>query len=222
MVSWFGTAVLAPRPVEALGGGDCGEKGFLGFRPWYYGLCTPGTTDIDAPAQNDEAEIARFVWVIVLNILMDLMVAVGYLAIGFVIYGGYMYIISQGDPGKATKAKKTLTNAIIGTIIALVSSVAVNTVRVILGINSNNTWNQGEYTAEQVQGVFDWAYVVAGIVAVIFIIKNAVNYMLSHGDPGKTKAATQGIIYSVAGLIVVLLAAVITKFVISAVIGSGV
>lgn len=215
-------AILAPKPVEALGGGDCGVKGFLGFRPWYYGLCKPGTTDIDAPAQNDDAEIARFVWVIVLNILMDLMVAVGYLAIGFVIYGGYMYIISQGDPGKVMKAKKTLTNAIIGTIIALVSSVAVNTVRVILGINSNDGWNQGEYKAEQVQDVFNWAYTVAGIVAVIFIIKNAVNYMLSHGDPGKTRMATQGIIYAVAGLVVVLLAAVITTFVVNAVIGSGV
>ena len=225
MSTWMGMAVLMPESVEALEGYSCGQDGFLGFRPWFAGLCDsddPENSSIKAPDKDDEADIARFVWTIVLNILMDLMIAVGYLALGFVIYGGYMYIISQGDPGKVMKAKKTLTNAIIGTIIALVASVAVNTVRVILGINNNDSWNQGPYTATMIQGIFDWAYTVAGIVAVIFIIKSAVNYMLSHGDPGKTRMATQGIIYSVVGLVVVILAAVITTFVISAVNGAGV
>ena len=68
---------------------------------------------------------------------MDLLVAVGYLALGFVVYGGYLYIMSQGDPGKLAKGKKTLTSAIIGTIIAMVASIAVNTLKVVLGINTN-------------------------------------------------------------------------------------
>lgn len=225
MMSSLGVAVLAPESVGALGGGNCGVKGVLGFKPWYYGLCDNDTKNspITTPSKNDEAELARFVWTIVLNILVDLMVAVGYLALGFVIYGGYLYIMSQGDPGKAMKGKKTLTNAIIGTVIALMASILVNTVRVILGISDNNSWDQGgkDYTVAQIQDVFNWAYTVAGIVAVIFIIKNAVNYMVSHGDPGKTKQATQGIIYAVVGLVIVLLAAMITTFVITAINGAN-
>lgn len=222
MTSWLGMAVLAPEPVGAVG--SCGVNGVLGFRPWYYGLCESDNpkSPILTPDKDDEGAIARFVWTIVLNVLMDLMVAIGYLALGFVIYGGYLYILSQGDPGRATKAKKTLTNAIVGTIIALSASVAVNTVRVILGINTNNGWSQDEYSVGQIQGVFNWAYTVAGIVAVIFIIKSGVDYMLSHGDPGKTRTATQGIIYSAVGLVVVLLAVAITSFVINSVMGAGV
>ena len=223
MVMSLGMAVVTPEPVEALGGGNCGVDGILGFKPWYHGLCEGDTVDsgILSPKEGDDADLAAFVWTIVLNVLVDMMVAIGYLALGFVIYGGYLYIMSQGDPGKVLKAKKTLTNAIIGTIIAMVSSVAVNTVRVMLGINATDNWNQGEFTVDRIQEAFTWAYTVAGIVAVIFIIKNAVNYMLSHGDPAKTRSATQGIIYSVVGLVVVALAAVITMFVINAVNGAG-
>lgn len=225
MMSFLGMTVLAPESAGALGGGNCGVEGVLGFKPWYYGLCESNDPNakIDEPAKGDSDEIARFVWTIVLNVLVDLTVAIGYLALGFVIYGGYLYIMSQGDPGRAMRGKKTLTNAIVGTVIALTASVAVNTVRVILGINNDNSWDQGSvvYTVQQIQNAFNWAYTVAGIVAVIFIIKNAVNYMLSHGDPSKTRAATQGIIYAVVGLVIVLLAAVITSFVLNAINGAN-
>lgn len=197
----------------ALGGGNCGAGSFLGFKPWFDGLCD-ADNNIQAP-DKDEDEITRFIWMIILNVMFDLSLAVGYLALGFVIYGGYLYIMSQGDPGKVGKGKKTLMSAITGTIIALLASVAVNTVRVILGIDSSQGWNQGEITAQKVQGIFSWAYTIAGIVAVVFIIKGAIDYMLSHGDPGKTRAATQAIIYAVVGLVVVLLAAAITAFVIA-------
>lgn len=217
MMVFVGATVMVPTPAMALGGGNCGQPGFLGFKPWYAGLCdgNSSNSDIKAPEQGDEADLAAFIWTIVLNVLVDLMVAISYLAIGFIIYGGYLYIMSQGDPGKAMRGKKTITNAIIGTIVALVASVTVNTVRVILGINTSDSWKNEGFNAESVQNIFSWAYTAAGIVAVIFIIKNAVDYMLSQGDPGKTRKATQGIIYAVVGLIVVLLAAAITTFVIN-------
>lgn len=222
MMSFMSLAVLAPESAGALGGGDCGAQPFLGFRPWYDGLCDVND-NIVSPNQGDDAELARFVWTIVLNILIDLTIAIGYLALGFVIYGGYLYIMSQGDPVRAARGKKTLTNAIIGTVIALSASVAVNTVRVILGINTDNSWDQNKvlFTVDRVQSAFNWAYTVAGIVAVIFIIKNAIDYMLSQGDPAKTRKATHGIIYAVVGLVIVLLAAVITTFVLNAINGAN-
>ena len=63
---------------------------------------------------------------IILNILADLSLAVGYLSLGFIIYGGYLYIMSSGDPGKAAKGKKTLMAAVIGTAIAMLASVIMN------------------------------------------------------------------------------------------------
>lgn len=210
---WMGLLVLNPTNVFAARG-QCSE-GFLGFRPWYDGLCSGG--EIEQPQGEDE--LITYAWTVALNILVDLLVAVGYLALGFVVYGGYLYIMSQGDPGKLAKGKKTLTSAIIGTIIAMVASIAVNTLKVVLGINTNG-WNQGEITQDQISNLFSCVYTVGGIVAVIFIVKGALEYMISHGDPGKARSATQTILYAVVGLIIVLLAAAITTFVITSVSGN--
>lgn len=103
-------------------------QGLLGFRPWYAGLCKSGEKEFEAPDKGDHKALALFVWTIVLNVTFDLTLAVGYIALGFVIYGGYLYIMSQGDPSRMAKGKKTLMSAIIGTIIAMLASVAVNTV----------------------------------------------------------------------------------------------
>lgn len=220
VVASTGLTVLTPMPVEAEGEeqvdseSNCGTNGFLGLRPWYYGLCEGDS--ISEPKSKDEVTV--FVWKIVLNILIDLLVIVGYASIGFIIYGGYQFIMSQGDPGKAASGKKTLTSAIVGMIISLSASVLVNTAMVVLSINTGDGIHQGEdFSKVQVQNAFNWAYTVAGIVAVAFIVYGGIKYVVSQGDPGKTRSATQTIIYAVVGLIVVLMAAAITALVTSSV-----
>lgn len=216
---FMGAMVLAPEPASALGGGNCGASNFLGFRPWYQDLCN-ASNEIEQPAQGDEDDLKLFIWTIVLNVLFDITLAVGYLALGFVIWGGFQYVMSDGDSAKAAKAKQTLSSAIIGTIIAMVASVAVNTGTLVLGIDPSQGWQQGAWDAARLQGVFNWAYVVAGLIAVIFIIKGGIEYLLSQGEPARTKKATQSIIYAVVGLVVVILAAVITSFVMGTVGGT--
>ena len=50
---------------------------------------------------------------------------------------------------------------------------------------------------------------MAGLVAVVFIIKGGVEYMISRGDPGRVQKATRSLVYAVVGLVIVILAAVI-------------
>ena len=165
-----------------------------------------------------------FVWTIILNILVDLLVIVGYASMIFIIYGGYQFIMSQGDPGKTAAGKKILTSAIVGMVISLSASVLVNTAMVILNINSTagsaDSLPGQNFTKVQVQNAFNWAYTVAGLVAVAFIIYGGIKYVISQGDPGKTRSATQTIIYAVVGLIVVLMAAAITSLVTGSVSGA--
>lgn len=211
-----GVTAVVPKPAMALGGGNCNAGQFLGFKPWYDGLCSGD--EIQKP--NGDDEIVQFVWTIVLNVLFDLTVAIGYIALGLVIYGGYLYIMSQGDPTRLAKAKKTLTSAIIGVVIAMLASVLVNTITFILGINPESGWAQGEVNSERLQNVFDWAYAMAGLVAVIFIIKGGVDYILSKGAPDRTRKATQSIIFAVVGLLVVIAAAALTSFILKSISGS--
>lgn len=61
--------------------------------------------------------------------------------------------------------------------------------------------------------ILNWSYVIAGLVAVGFIIYGAWKYMSANGEPERIKSASLIILYSVIGLVVVLLAAAITNFV---------
>lgn len=191
-------------------GGNCGAPAFLGFRAWFDGLCDKQKNEINLPEGPNQT--VTFVWIVAMNVLCDLFVAVGYLSLGFVIYGGYLYIVSQGDPSRAMRGQKTLTSAVIGTVLALLATVIVNTAKIVIGISSN-AWKQPEFVQSQIQNGFTWAYTAAGIVAVVFIVRGGVAFLISQGDPAKIQQAKRSIIYAVVGLIIVLLAAVITTFI---------
>ncbi len=59
----------------------------------------------------------------------------GLVAVGFVIYGGFLYVTSQGDDGNTEKAKNIIIYAVIGIIVILVSYALVNT---IIGSGTGN------------------------------------------------------------------------------------
>lgn len=129
MTVFMGVSLLNPSDAyaaEFFSAGDQCTKAFLGFRPWYQGL--PADLSNCTVASPTEAQLPAFVWTIVLNILADLFGVIGYLSIIFVIYGGFLFIMAHGDPGKVAKGKKTLTAAVIGVGIALLASVIVNAI----------------------------------------------------------------------------------------------
>ena len=60
------------------------------------------------------------------NIVNILLWAIGILSIVMIIFGGIRYVISTGDSGKVKAAKDTIMYAIIGLIVAILSSIIVN------------------------------------------------------------------------------------------------
>ncbi len=128
------TGVTVATSVEVYadeGGSSCNGAGFFGLRPWYQGLTTNGC-QIGTPGQDGVPELPVFVWTIVLNILSDITVMIGYIAIVIVAWGGYLYMFSRGMPDRAEKGKKTLIAAVIGLIISMLASVIMNTIVSIL------------------------------------------------------------------------------------------
>lgn len=55
---------------------------------------------------------------------------------------------------------------------------------------------------------------LAGAIAVAFVIFSGIKYALSQGDPGKVKAAKDGILYALVGIVVVSVAFMLVNFVI--------
>ena len=65
-----------------------------------------------------------------------------------------------------------------------------------------------------VTNIFNTVLFVAGLMAVGMLVYSGIQYVTSHGDSGKTKTAMNSIIYSIAGLVIVVLAYAIVNFVI--------
>lgn len=114
-------AILLPSTAYAA---DCGGRTLLGFPPWYDGL-TDGECNIMSP-KDYSGGTTGFVWRIILNIVEMLLLAVGYVAAGFIIFGGYKYIYSAGSPDGMVAARKTIMNACIGLVLSLVAFGLVN------------------------------------------------------------------------------------------------
>ena len=74
-----------------------------------------------------------------------------------------------------------------------------------------------EANSDYIAGIFNGVYGITGIVAVAFIIVGAVQYITSSGEPGKIAKAKNTIMFSVIGLVIVVLASAITAFVIQTV-----
>lgn len=123
---------------QAESGGTCSQNTrFLLFPAWYNGLLDPDDSDcgIISPSKlNEEDGLSVFIWRIALNIVEILLVAAGYLAVGFIIYGGYKYMISAGSPDGMVSARKTIMNACIGLVISIAAVAIVNTVSGGLGV----------------------------------------------------------------------------------------
>jgi hypothetical protein len=103
------------------------EKTILTFPVWYRGL-TDANCEIIQPTN-----LSNFIWHIVLNVIEIGLQAVIYIAIGFIIYGGFMFLTSAGDPSAAAKARTTILNAVIGLAISIASVAIVNLVLGIIG-----------------------------------------------------------------------------------------
>lgn len=110
----------------------CEEYGPLGIPKWFRGLvdanCEVIKPEDQLDAQGNVAEdgLQRFISILLLNIADMLLRCIGLIATGFIIWGGFKYMLAQGDPNKIISAKKTIINSIIGLVIAMISMTIVS------------------------------------------------------------------------------------------------
>ncbi len=70
------------------------------------------------------------------------------------------------------------------------------------------------------QNIINIVIAVLGIVAVLFVVIGAAQYVTSQGDPGKTKKAKDTILYAILGVVLATLAYAIVNFVLANVFNS--
>lgn len=121
VVTMFSVSMAAPQGALVSAKCDGPESRMFTFPAWYKGL--PGT------CSEPKIEELNDFWIIVLNFVEILLQVVGYVAAGFVVWGGFKYIKSEGDPARITESRAAIMNAVIGLVIALASVALVTYVQ---------------------------------------------------------------------------------------------
>jgi hypothetical protein len=107
----------------------CSVKTFFGIPPWYKYLVGSGRMASNQVTGACEL-VGKFQWndlTLIALALLDMALRVaGLVAVIFVIYGGFQYVTSQGEPDKTKDAQTTIINALIGMGIALISAAFVS------------------------------------------------------------------------------------------------
>jgi hypothetical protein len=98
----------------------CKPPQFFGLKPWYQYLQTDSVCNVINFQVLPDNGVSDFL-LIGLAIIDDLLRIAGFVAIGFIIYGGILYVTSQGSPEQTGKAQNTIINALTGLVIASVA-----------------------------------------------------------------------------------------------------
>ena len=131
IIGSFGASVTFPNTSFA--DDACSNKGkILTLRPWYSGL-TNNDCSLKSPGVDTNSQ-ANYIWKIALNIVDDLLQLIGYTTIGYIMYGGFLMMTSNGAPDKAAHGRKTIMSAAIGLVIALASVALVNFISSKIGV----------------------------------------------------------------------------------------
>lgn len=104
----------------------CPKPRFFGLIPWYEYLKLNDKCDIASFQFLPHGKIQSDVPLVLLAVVDDLLRLAGLFAVGFVIYGGIQYILSQGNPDGTARAQATIINSLIGVAIAMVSIAVVS------------------------------------------------------------------------------------------------
>jgi len=184
------------------------SSNILTFPAWY--------SNVSSDCKSVKITKLSDFWVIALNGVEILLQVVAYAAVGFLIWGGFKYMKSRGEPAAISQAKAAILNAIIGLGIGLSSVAIVNQISrgIAGGSMEKDSVPVVNASAAQLTAVMNnIVFPIAGAVAVVFIIIGGYQYVTSNGEPAKTKQARETLIYSIVGLVFVIFAFAIVQLI---------
>lgn len=108
-----------------------GAGSFFGFPHWYEYLAgVEAWIDPSNPRAGTRCvpQLSNFsdIWLIAAAVIEILLRVAAIVAVMFVIYGGFNYMTSQGEPDATGRAKTTVVNALIGLAIAVSAAALVS------------------------------------------------------------------------------------------------
>lgn len=103
----------------------CAKPSEFGIPTWYKyidGTVVKGECKLLGDFSENEIRSLLGIGLAAVEILLFF---AGIIAIAYIIYGGFSYVLSQGEPEKTKIAKDSILNAVIGLVIAILASTIV-------------------------------------------------------------------------------------------------
>ena len=132
IASLSGAVMHATTPTAAA---ECNAR-FLTLPAWYNGAVADDNCNLVSPSElggDENTQLTRYISIIALNVIEIALQAVAYITIGFLIYGGFIYLTSGGDSGRVTSGRKIILNAIVGLVLSIFSAAIVGFIASNLG-----------------------------------------------------------------------------------------
>ncbi len=103
--------------------GSCANKGISILPTWYKYI--DGTIDETGHCTLNFT-FPDDIGAVLLALIEILLRIAAIVSVFYVIYGGFLYMTSQGEPDRATAARTTIINAVIGLVIAIIATGVVS------------------------------------------------------------------------------------------------
>lgn len=87
--------------------------------------CRPKLDTGFSDGQQAGSKVTKNVTLIIIAVIELLTRIAGLIAVGYLIYGAFQYILSQGEPEGLKNAKDTITNALAGFVVVMLAIVLV-------------------------------------------------------------------------------------------------
>lgn len=209
LVSAF-TVSVDCTPAFADGACVGGGREFLGIPSWDCNI------DLNSSSSwQGEPNLKKNIWQIGKNVADAITKIAAYLLVGYVIYGGYLYIFSSGDPTKTTGGKKTLTHAFIGLAIVMFANIIISSAGIAM-LGASGAFDGKDCIHDTcvapedlVINIINWVIGISGVVSAVYVVIGGIGYTTSAGDPNKLQKAKATITFSLIGLAIVALSLII-------------
>lgn len=218
LVTTLGGSLMAVTLPTSVSAANNGCSSFLGFPAWYDGLTKGSDCEIKNP--TEVGGIQNFIMRIAMNIAGMILVGVAYISVAYILYAGLILIKgitgeAPGSPKVAATARKMILNACIGLIISLVALTIVSFIaKIYTGNELSAVFGLPAIAADDVlQTGLNMFYFAIGVASVIVMIIAGYMFTVGGSEPSSIAQAKNMIYYSVAGLVVSILAFTITGFI---------
>lgn len=154
-------------------------------------------------------------------LLQSFGVIIGVTVVIFLMFSGFRMIMSQGNSEEIEKAKSAFQWTLAGFILALFAYIIVFAVSDFIGVNTGDT-SKGIPSIDNLNPIASKNFgllidrmikqflLVVGTLSILLIIIAGYRYITANGNEEQTTQAKNGLLWAIVGLIVTLLAYVIT------------